>query len=59
VEGSQKKAQSRGKKTAKELAQGILCKKLEGSQPDFNAQARERLTKLFDTPIPNNAMEAI
>jgi hypothetical protein len=49
----------RSQEVKRPLAQGILCKKLEGSQPDFNAQARERLTKLFDTPIPNNAMEAI
>jgi hypothetical protein len=53
------KTQAKGKKTAEELAQDLLCRKLEGSQPDFTAQARDRLTKLFDAPIPQNAMEAI
>jgi hypothetical protein len=47
------------KRSTEELAQDILCKKLEGSQMDFTTQARDRLTKLFDAPIPHNAMETI
>jgi hypothetical protein len=53
------KAQTRGRKTTEELAQEIFCIKLEGGQPNKNEQARDRLTKLFDAPIPQGAMEAI
>jgi hypothetical protein len=42
------------------MAQEVLCKKLDGSldQPDKVESARERLTKLFDAPLPDDAMEA-
>jgi hypothetical protein len=49
------KAQLRGKKTAEELAQDILCKKLEGSEADFNTQARDRLTK--SSMLPSQIMQ--
>jgi hypothetical protein len=52
------KAQTKGRKTA-ELAQDILRKKLEGDQCDLTIHTHERLTKLFDAPIPQEAMEAI
>jgi hypothetical protein len=43
------------------MAQEVLCKKLDGAldQPDKVESARERLTKLFDAPLPDDAMEAI
>jgi hypothetical protein len=53
------KTQSKGKKSAEEMVQDLMCKKLEGGQLDLTTQARDCLIKLFDTPIPHNAMEAI
>jgi hypothetical protein len=43
------------------MAQEILCRKLEGAPEQTNKDdpARDRLTKLFDAPIPQEAMEAI
>jgi hypothetical protein len=43
------------------LAQEILCRKLEGAsdQPRKNDPVRDCLTKLFNAPIPQEAMEAI
>jgi hypothetical protein len=49
------KAQLRGKKTAEELAQDILCKKLEGSEADFNTQAQDCLTK--SSMLPSQIMQ--
>jgi hypothetical protein len=53
------KAQTNGRKTVEELVQDILCKKLEGCRSSPTIQARDRLTKLFEGPIPQEAMEAI
>jgi hypothetical protein len=53
------KAQTKGRKTAEELSQDIICKKLEGCQSSPTIQARDRLTRLFEAPIPQEAMEAI
>jgi hypothetical protein len=55
------KALTKGGKTSEELAQELLCKKLEGiawqrSKADC---ARERLVKLFDAPLPQEAMATI
>jgi hypothetical protein len=55
------KSKSKGRKTAEELAQEILCNKLEGL-PDPKCskdQARDHLSKLLDAPILQEAMDAI
>jgi hypothetical protein len=55
------KALKKGHRSAEEMAQEVLCNKLDGAldQPDKVESARERLTKLFDAPLPDDAMEAI
>jgi hypothetical protein len=55
------KMQSRGRKSSREMAQELLCKKLEGvpGQQGIEDQARNRLMKLFDNPLPKEVMEAI
>jgi hypothetical protein len=55
------KALTKGGKTSKELAQELLCKKLEGvaGQQSKADRARERLVKLFDAPLPQEAMATI
>jgi hypothetical protein len=55
------KALTKGGKTLEELAQELLCKKLEGvaGQQSKADHARERLVKLFDAPLPQEAMAAI
>jgi hypothetical protein len=55
------KTQNRGRKSSEELAQEILCEKLEGvpGQQGKVDKARERLMKFFDTPLPQDTMEAI
>jgi hypothetical protein len=54
------KAQDKGSKNSEELAQEVLCKKLEGAadQPDKSSKARNRLIRLFDAPLPAEAMAA-
>jgi hypothetical protein len=55
------KALTKGGKTLEELAQELLCKKMEGvaGQQSKADCARERLVKFFDAPLPQEAMAAI
>jgi hypothetical protein len=53
------KAQTKGRKIAEELAQDILCKKLEGCHSSPTIQTWDHLIKLFEAPIPQEAMESI
>jgi hypothetical protein len=55
------KTQKAGRKNAEEMAQDLLHKKVDGisSAPDKEEQARSSLLKLFDAPLPEDAMEAI
>jgi hypothetical protein len=48
------KTQAKGRRTSEEMAQEILCRKLEGAPDQLNKNdpVRDRLTKLFDEPIP-------
>jgi hypothetical protein len=43
------------------MAQEVLCKKLGEStrEQEKEKQARDRLIKLFDAPLPDDAIEAI
>jgi hypothetical protein len=53
------KAQTKGRKIAEELAQDILCKKLEGCHSSPTIQTWDHLIELFEAPIPQEAMESI
>jgi hypothetical protein len=55
------KALTKGGKTSEELAQVLLCKKLEGvaGQQSKTDCAREHLVKLFDAPLSQEAMKTI
>jgi hypothetical protein len=42
------------------MAQEVLCKKLEGDTDQLqNSKARDRLTNMFDAPLPADSMAAI
>jgi hypothetical protein len=51
----------RGNRTAEALVQEVLCKKLDKNlvPVDKSEKARERLLKLFDSSLPDDAIEAI
>jgi hypothetical protein len=58
------KTMKRDHKTAEEMAQELLCKKLDPNGPapgkdESTEAARARLSKPFDATIPKKAMEAI
>jgi hypothetical protein len=55
------KAQKKGPMCAEKMAQEVLYKKLEGAagEHDKEKQARERLIRMFDAPLPDEAIEAI
>jgi hypothetical protein len=55
------KALKKGNRSAEEMAQEVLCKKLGAGlvQTDKGEHARNRLIKLFDAPLPDEVVEAI
>jgi flavin-dependent dehydrogenase len=55
------KAVQRSNKSTEVLAQEVLCKKLDKNliPADKSDKARERLLKLFDSTLPDDAIEAI
>jgi hypothetical protein len=55
------KVLKKGNKSTEEMAQEVMCKKLEAGTgwADKGEMARDRLLKLFDTSLPGEAIEAI